>query len=90
MERLSARKPFNHSSDVAVVTPTHCPKSVRNRYVIEFFGGVFVLSRCLINFSVGVGAFVTGLSEISSFFSNYILTIIQYCVDRRTSVVFMY
>ena len=29
---------------MAVVTPTGRPKSVRNRCVIEGFGGVFVLS----------------------------------------------
>ena len=28
-----------------------------------------MLSRCFLDFSVGVGAFVTGLSQISSFFS---------------------
>ena len=28
-----------------------------------------MLSRCLLDFSVGVGAFVLGLSQISSFFS---------------------
>ena len=35
---------FNHTSWIAVDTPTDRPKSVRNRYVIEVFGGVFVLS----------------------------------------------
>ena len=60
--RLSARKPFNHTSGVAVVILTDRPKSVRNRCVIEVFDGVFVLSRCFLDFSVGVGAFVTGLS----------------------------
>ena len=30
----------NHTSWVAVVTPTDRPKSVRNRYVIECFCGV--------------------------------------------------
>ena len=60
---------FNHSSLVAFVTPTDRPMSVRNRCVIEVFGGVFVLSRCLLDFSVGVGAFVIGLSQISFFFS---------------------
>ena len=30
----------NHTSWVAVVTPTDRPKSVRNRYVIELFCGV--------------------------------------------------
>ena len=34
---------FNHTSCVAVVTPSNRPKSVRNRCVIEIFGGVFVL-----------------------------------------------
>ena len=29
-----------------------------------------MLARCFLDFSVGVGAFVIGLSQISSFFSN--------------------
>ena len=57
---------LNHTSWVAVVTPTDCPKSP---CVIEVFGGVFVLSRWFSDLSVGVGAFVIGLSQISSFFS---------------------
>ena len=60
---------FNHTSSVAIVTPTDRPKSVRNRFLIEVFGGVFVFSRCFFDFSVGVGAFVIGLSQISSFFT---------------------
>ena len=32
--------------------------TVLNHSVIEVFGGVFVLSRCFSDFSVGVGAFV--------------------------------
>ena len=32
---------FNHTSWVAIVTPTDRPKSVRNRCVIKVFGGVF-------------------------------------------------
>ena len=59
---------MDHTSWVAIVTPTDRPKSVRNRCVIEVFVGVFVLSRCFLDFSVGVGAFVIGLSPISSFF----------------------
>ena len=55
---------------MAIVTPTDRPTSVRNRCVIEVFGGVFVLSRCLLDFSVGVGAFVIGLSQIAFFFSQ--------------------
>ena len=53
---------------MAIVTPTDRPKSVRNRCVIEVFGGVFVLSLCCLDFSVGIGAIVTGLSQISSLF----------------------
>ena len=33
-------KPVNHTSWVAVVTPTDRPKSVRNRCLIELFCGV--------------------------------------------------
>ena len=60
---------------MTAVTPTSRPKSVHNCCVIEAFGGVkallFMLSRCFLEFSVGVacvGAFVKGLSQISSFF----------------------
>ena len=53
---------------MAIVTPTDRPNSVRNGCVIEVFGGVFVLSHCFLDFSVDVGAFVIGLSQISSFF----------------------
>ena len=35
-----AHKPVNHTSWVAVVTPTDLPKSVRNRCVMELFCGV--------------------------------------------------
>ena len=35
-----ARKPVNHTSWVALVTPTDRPKSVRNRCLIELFCGV--------------------------------------------------
>ena len=54
---------------MAIVTRSDRPKSARNRCVIEVFGGVFVLSLCFLDFSVGVGAFVIGPSKISSFFS---------------------
>ena len=65
MGRLSARKP----GWVTAVTPTDRPKSDRNNCVIKVFGGVFMLSRCFLDCSVGEGVFVTGLSQISSFFS---------------------
>ena len=55
---------------VVIVTQTERPKSVRNIFVIEVFGGVFMLSICMLDFSVVDGAFVGGLSQISSFFSD--------------------
>ena len=55
---------------MTAVTTTDRPKSFRNRLVFEVFGGVFVLSRCYLDFSVGVGAFGIGLSQVSSFFSH--------------------
>ena len=59
---------FNHSSLLAIQTDR--PKSVLNRFVSEGFGGVCVLSRCFFwVYSVGVGAFVIGLGQISPFFS---------------------
>ena len=61
---------FNHTSWMAVVTPTDHPKSVHNRCVIEVFCGVFVFPRYYLEFSVGVGDFVIGLSQISSVFSK--------------------
>ena len=59
----------NHTSWVAVVTPTDRPKSVRNRCLIELFCGVVCVITALFDISVGVGAFVIGLSQISSFLS---------------------
>ena len=46
-----------------------------NRCVIEAFGGVFVLSHCFLDIYVGVGAFVIGLSQISS--SSYKLSFLS-------------
>ena len=59
----------NNTSGVTAVTPTDRSKSVRNRYVIEVCEGVFMLLQCFMDFSVSVGAFVIGLSQISSFLS---------------------
>ena len=71
---------YNHTSWVAVVTLTDRPKSVRNRFVIELFVALFALSLCPFDISVGVGAFVVGLSLISSFFSfNMHLITIHIC-----------
>ena len=63
----------NQTSWIAIVTPTDRPKLVRNRPVIELFVALFVLSFCPFDISVGVGAFVIGLSQISSFFSLRII-----------------
>ena len=67
------RKPVNHTSWVAVVTPTERPKSVRNRCDIELFSGVLVchFAFSASEFSVGIGDFVIGLNQISSF-SSYL------------------
>ena len=66
----------NHTSWMAVVTPTDRPKSVRNRCVMELFVALFVLSLCPLDNSAGVEAFVIGLSQIFSFFSYaYILSL---------------
>ena len=59
---------FNHTSGVTAVTPTDCPLS-RSAIVVssKFLLAFFMLSRCFLDFSVGVGAFVTGLSQIFSY-----------------------
>ena len=67
------------------VTLTDRPTSVHIRCVIEVFGGVFVLSRCFLDFSVGVEDFVIGLSQVFSFSSSVIrdespLSILVLCV----------
>ena len=54
---------------MTVVTSTDRPKSVRNRCVIELFVTLFVLIVILpFDISVGIGAFVIELIQISSFF----------------------
>ena len=53
-----------------LVTPTDRPKSVRNRCVIEVFGGVCVCCPLVFEFSVGIGGFVIRLGQISFFFSS--------------------
>ena len=65
---------LNNICWAAVVTPTDRPKSVRNRCVIELFVAFFMLSLGPFDISIGVGAFVIGLSQISSFFSCYTYT----------------
>ena len=61
---------FNHTSWMIVVTPTDRPKSVHNRCVIEGFDGI-LCCPLVFEFSVGIGVFVIGLSDISFFFFSY-------------------
>ena len=64
-----------------MVAREHASKSVCNRGANERFGGVFVLSLCPFDISVGVGAFVIGLSQISSSFSlKRINTILRHVI----------
>ena len=74
---------------MAIVTPTDRPKSVRNRCVIEVFCGVFVFSRCFLDFSVGIRAFVIGLSQISTFFTLYELDFNELRQNLRGIVHFL-
>ena len=68
---------FNLTSWVAIVASTDRPNSVRNRCMVVVFGGVFfLLSCCFLDFSVDVGGFVIGLSQISSFFSYAKITLV--------------
>ena len=51
---------------------------VRNRCVVELLLAFFVLSLCPFDIFVGKGAFVIGLSQISSFsfcFFTYVYTL---------------
>ena len=72
-----------------LVTLTDNPKLVRNRWVIELFGGVFVLSLWPFDISVGIRAFVMGLSQISSFFSHISISVENlfqtYKLNQRSS-----
>ena len=65
---------------VAVITPTDHPKLVHSRCEIEGVGGVFVLSLCVLAFSVGARMFVIGLTQIF-FFSALIANIIELNVE---------
>ena len=54
---------FNHTSWITVGTPTDRPKSVCNRCVIEVLVA-FLCFKLVVEFSVGIRAFVIGLSQI--------------------------
>ena len=64
-----ASLPVNHSSWVAVVTPTDQPKSVRSRCIIELFRGVFLCCNfARLTFFFGIRIFVIGVNQILSLF----------------------
>ena len=50
---------INHTSWVAVVTLTDCPKSVHNRCVIELFVALFMLSLSPYDISVTINLFIS-------------------------------
>ena len=58
------------------------PNSVRSRCVIEVLVAFFMLSRCFLDFSVVVGAFVIGLSQISSFLSINRMILLWICGQK--------
>ena len=64
-------KSVDHTSLVTVVTPTDCPKSIRNHCEIKYIGGVSLCYHfAVLAFSLGIMAFVIGLSQgLFSFFS---------------------
>ena len=58
--------------------------------VIHLFGGVLVLSLCTFDIFVGIGVFVIGLSQLSSFFSSYYEVFYALYVPYHLSVWNMY
>ena len=67
---------------VAIVTITDRPSSVRNRCVIEVFDGVFLLSRCFLDFSVCRGLCHRAVSDLFLFLWHFVL----YLSSQRTAV----
>ena len=67
-----------------------CLSSVSNRCVIEVFGGIFVLLRCFVDFSVVVEVFVIRLSQISSFFSSYLRIKVPFLFAKRCHSILIY
>ena len=51
-----------------------------------------MLSRCFFDFSVGVGAFVIGLSQISSFFSfnRSLSNLVRILIMTREGAVYLF
>ena len=55
--KMAISQNFGLSTTLQNLPPTDRPMSVHNGCVIEVFGGVFVLPRCVLDLSVGVVAF---------------------------------
>ena len=70
---------INHTSWVAIVTPTDRPKLVRNCCLIELFCGVVCVVTLHFWHFCWCRGFVIGLRQISSFFFLPILTLLPYC-----------
>ena len=66
--RFGTAHRYNYNSWITVVTPTDNSKSVLNRCVIEVLVA-FLYCQFVFEFSVGIRGFVTGLCQISFFFS---------------------
>ena len=70
---------------------TESPKSVRNRCLIELFCGVVCVVTCPFDISVGVGVFVIGLGQISSFLSLLLISKpLNYFRDKRDEILCAY
>ena len=65
---------IDHTSRIAVVTPSDRYKSVRNRCEIELFGGITVLILCACLTIMLCRGFCLGLSQISSFFLSQLMS----------------
>ena len=86
LEGLVPTNWYNTISWMDVVTPTYRPKSARNCCVIEVFGGV-LCCQLVVEFSVGTGTLVIGLSQIFSF--SHWIQIFQKIFPERITVVFL-
>ena len=73
---------------MTVITPTDRPKSVCSRCVIEVLVAFLCVVTLLFGFSVGVGAFVIGLSQISTFFSFLIENVHSQMFCKRNVVIY--
>ena len=71
-----AGKPVNHTSWVAVVTPTDRPKSVRNCCLIELFCGVI----CVATLPLGHFCWYTGFCHRTG--SDLLLFVFVFCICR--------